>query len=446
MLGLAQLLLDPAPDERLEARVLQPLDDLLEVALEQDPHRLGAGEPAGHHVEDLVLVELADGAAVRGGHVVGLDDQRRDRVALRLRREQHLVRLQVRVGLLRVRHDLDQALVGGPRLARERALPDGVAGRVAGLVQVGREQVEVLVALGEVHAAVAHVRAGLRGDDVEPLLGHVAAQVHGHPLDARVAADLHPLDGHVVDVARAPVLVVGEVDLGAGVGVQLERAGVERLALEVGRQAVLADAALGELADHRERVRVLRRARLVDQVHDLDRVLDLDVLGHMDERAAGPEGGRGGGELALVVREPLPEVLLDQLGVLLDGLLQRHHDDPRVGVVRVDDAGAALDDQPRVLLVAEVLADDLRQLFHRVVAARLELVQGELAQARGPEAGAPPVRQRLALEDLEGGLAPLLDEISGHWPRPPPARTRSPSPPARSPARSRPRGRSGRRA
>ena len=130
----------------------QALHDLLEVALHQHPHGLGAGDAASHHVEDLVLVELADRPAVGGGHAVGLDDQRRDRVALGLLGEQHLVRLQVGVALLGVRDDVDQPLVRGARVAREGALPDGVAGGVALLVLVGGEQVEVLVALGEVEA------------------------------------------------------------------------------------------------------------------------------------------------------------------------------------------------------------------------------------------------------------------------------------------------------
>ena len=215
---------------------------------------------------------------MRGGDVVDLDDQRRDRVGLGLRREQHRVRLQVGVDLGRLRDDLDQALVGRARVAGQRALPDGVAGRVAGLVQVGREQVEVLVALGEVEARVAHVRALLGGDDVERLLGQAAAEVDRHPLHARVAADLDAPRREVVDLAAAPVLVVGEVHLRARRGVQLERAGVQRLALEVGREEVLADGALGVLADDGERVRVLRGAGLVDQVDDLDRLLDPDVL------------------------------------------------------------------------------------------------------------------------------------------------------------------------
>ena len=75
---------------------------------------------------------------------------------------------------------------------------------VAGLVQVGREQVEVLVALGEVQAGVAHVRALLGGDDVQRLLGQVAAEVDRHPADVGVARDLDALGGDVVDLAARP--------------------------------------------------------------------------------------------------------------------------------------------------------------------------------------------------------------------------------------------------
>ncbi len=145
-----------------------------------------------------------------------------------------------------------------------------------------------------------------------------------------------------------------EVDLGARERVQLERARVERLALEVGRDEELADLDLGVLADDRERVRPLRGAGLVDQPDDLDRVLDLDVRGHVDEHAAGPERGRAGGELALVEREALAEVLAHELPVLLDRLLERHDGDAVVGDLGVHDARAALHDQRRVLLVAEV--------------------------------------------------------------------------------------------
>ena len=300
-------------------------------------------------------------------------------------------------------------------------------------------------ALGEVEPGVLHVRARLGGDDVERLLRHVTAEVDRHPLDARVAADLDAPSREVVDLAAAPVLVVGEIDLRARERVQLEGARVERLALEVGGDEVLADLALGHLADDGQRVRPLRGARLVDHPDHLDRLLDLDVLRDVDEDPAGPERRRAGRELRLVVGEPLREVGLDKLRDLLDGTLERHHGDALVGDVRVDDARALLDDQRGVLLVAEVVTDDLRQLLDRLVALGLERVEVEPAQARRPEAGAAPGRDRLGLVGLECGAAAVLDELSRHRRPPPRGPTRSPCPRARMRARSRPRGRCGRR-
>src|SRR5205823_4735512 len=74
-LGRRQLERDALAHELLERLVVQALDDLLEVALDEDANRVAAWDATGHHVEDLVLVDLADGAAVRGLDVVRLDDQ-----------------------------------------------------------------------------------------------------------------------------------------------------------------------------------------------------------------------------------------------------------------------------------------------------------------------------------------------------------------------------------
>jgi hypothetical protein len=90
---------------------------------------------------------------------------------------------------------------------------------------------------------------------------------------------------------------------------------VQGLALEVRREEVLADLALGQLVDDGQRLRVLRRTRLVDQPDDLDRLLDLLAARHVQERAAGPEGAGGRGELALIGLHPRAPVLLEQLGV-----------------------------------------------------------------------------------------------------------------------------------
>ena len=70
----------------------------------------------------------------------------------------------------------------------------------------------------------------------------------------------------------------------------LEGAGVQGLPVDVRRQVVLAQRALGELADDGQGVGVLRHPRLVDQPDDLDRLLEPDVLRHVQEGAARPEG------------------------------------------------------------------------------------------------------------------------------------------------------------
>ncbi len=136
-------------------------DQRLEEALDDHPHRRRAVQAARLHVEDRGLVQLADGAAVRGGDVVGGHEHRGDRIHARLRREHHRVDLQVGVRLLGARVDLDQPLEARAALTGRGSAPVHVPARRAGLVQVDREHVEVLVLLGEEQAAEGHVAAGL---------------------------------------------------------------------------------------------------------------------------------------------------------------------------------------------------------------------------------------------------------------------------------------------
>ena len=298
-----------------------------------------------------------------------------------------------------------------------------------GLVLVGGEQVEVLVALGEVEAGVAHVRAGLRGHDVERLLGEPSAKVNRHPAHERVAGDLHALGRDVVDLARPPVLEVRELDARAGARVQLEAAGMEGLPADWRGEAVLAHRALGVLVDHRKSVCVLRSSGLVDQVDDLDRRLDAQALRHVDERAAGPERSGGRRELPLVVGEAAHVPLADQVRVLLDRPFERGDDQAlrgQLGVHRVmDGAGATLDDQPGEVILADVLRHERGQVAAGVVVARLEPVEVELAQRGRPEARPPPGGNGLALVDLERRPAAVLQPAVGsvkprHRPWPPP--------------------------
>ena len=73
--------------QRLAHRLeLDPVEHVLEEAADDQPLGLGAREAAGHRVEELLAVDLAERRAVRAADVVGEDLEAGDRVGVRLRR------------------------------------------------------------------------------------------------------------------------------------------------------------------------------------------------------------------------------------------------------------------------------------------------------------------------------------------------------------------------
>ncbi len=93
-----------------------------------------------------------------------------------------------------------------------------------------------------------------------------------------VAPDADEAGGDVVDLAAAPVLELRQAAARAVLQVQLERARVQRLApVEVLGQVVLVHAELARAVAHDERAPVLRHARAVDRVDDLERILHDDA-------------------------------------------------------------------------------------------------------------------------------------------------------------------------
>ena len=66
------------PPHRLE---LDSVEHVLEEAAQDQALRVGPREAAGHRVEELVSVDLADGRAVRAADVVRLDLEARDESA-----------------------------------------------------------------------------------------------------------------------------------------------------------------------------------------------------------------------------------------------------------------------------------------------------------------------------------------------------------------------------
>ena len=116
-----------------------------------------SGSPCALQVVELLLVELRDGGRVRAAHVVGLDLEARDRVGVRLLREQQVAALLERVGLLRARVHLDHAAPYGARAAAEHAAERKVGDRVRRRVLLERVEVDVLAAVR--HVGARHPRA-----------------------------------------------------------------------------------------------------------------------------------------------------------------------------------------------------------------------------------------------------------------------------------------------
>ena len=75
--------------------------------------------------------------------------------------------------------DLDQPLEARAALAGRGPAPVHVAAGGAGLVQVDREHVQMLVLLGEQQPAEGHVAAGLGDGELEVLAHQVPAEQRG---------------------------------------------------------------------------------------------------------------------------------------------------------------------------------------------------------------------------------------------------------------------------
>ena len=260
----AELRADPVADRLLERRVLELADQRLEEAL--DDHRTACGrrQPARLHVEDLRLVELADGAAVRGRDVVGADQHRGDRVELGRVGEQHRVELQVGVALLGARVDLDQALEAGlarappRRRASARRRPTGpVSWRSTAKTSTCSSPWLKSRPRNAMSPPGRRRRArrggGSGGRRAAPAASGSTRRARPRRPPSRRRARRRPSPQSVS---------VGEPAARAVLEVELELAGVQRVAGDLaGGEVVLAQHDLGAAVGDRQRVRVLRRSR-----------------------------------------------------------------------------------------------------------------------------------------------------------------------------------------
>ena len=167
---------------------------------------------------------------------------------------------------------------------------------------------------------------------------------------------------------------------------------------------------------HDQRAPVLRAARPVDRVHDLEWLCDLQAGGDVQERAARPQRRVGGLQLVAVVRQALGVPLREQLRVLARGLLQRAQDHaaPRQLGVELDvhHGPVALHDPPGALALGERVAHHLRHAGIGAVVAHLQPVEVEPLEARRPEARAPPHRQLRGLVHRQRRFAQLLERAA----------------------------------
>src|SRR5262245_46764437 len=131
--------------ERLADRLeVDPVEDVLEEAAHDQPLGLAAREPSGHQIEELLAVDLPEGRAVGAADVVREDLEPRDRVGMRVGREQQVAVLLVRVRLLRVALDADHPAPDRSGRVSQGALEREVGGRVRRDVLLERVVVEML--------------------------------------------------------------------------------------------------------------------------------------------------------------------------------------------------------------------------------------------------------------------------------------------------------------
>ncbi len=245
---------------------------------------------------------------------------------------------------------LDQAAVGGATAAAGDRLRDDRGRRVRRGVDHLRAGVLVLALAGE-------------GDRQRLALGVLAEQVDGRVLHRDLGADvavdpLHrralvrrgPLGDEVVHVVR-PVLDRRVPDAGVLLHDDLDDGRVQRVRRVDRRGAALDVVHVGALVGDDQRSLELAHVLGVDPEVGLQRDLDVDALGHVDERAAGPDRGVQGGELVVADRDHGGEVLLEQLGVLAQAGVGVDEDDALplellVDLV-VDDLGLVLGSDTR---------------------------------------------------------------------------------------------------
>src|SRR4051812_11510873 len=360
--------------DRLE---LDPVEDLLVEAAHDQPLGLTPREPAGHAVEELVAVDLADRRPVRAAHVIRLDLEARDGVGVRLIGEEQVAVLLIGVCLLGVLGDADHPAPDRGRPVAKRTLEREVGGRGRGEVRLQRVVVEMLVAVGEVRAG--HPRRGpLTGEVVlDPYLALLRPEAAGDPIELRVAPDSGAVGREVPRLGREALN--GDVfELRALLDEELrDRVRVAREPGVLGHVFLDDREAAAFLRDDEEAPEESAPFDRVDDPH-VERLLDLDALRHAHEQAVLPLRRVVSGEL--LVR---PDERAEKRVVL-----QALEDDP---------VGRALDLDPTLAHMGDRGGVDVEHA------------------ARPLDTGCPVRRERIRVEAAQVGEAPVLVPGGREW-------------------------------
>ena len=395
-------------------------------------HGLLLRETTGLEVEQLLVGHLGHGRFVTDHRVLGTDLHRGIGVGDGVVIEDECVTLHVALAAIgTVLHPDETAIRRAPTVLGDglrhdlrRRLRCGVGHLGAGVL--------VLSLTGVGHRQ--HLARCLRTDhdDRGVLHREAGADVAVDPLHMALRFDPGPLRDQVEDVV-GPVLDGRVGDPGRRLDDDLHDGGVQRIAGVDRRRAALDVVDLGALVRDDQRALELAHVLGVDPEIGLQRHLDLDAGGDIDERPTRPDRRVEGGELVVIRRDDLAEVLAHDLGILAHGGVHVAEDDAlggqlvpvavehHLGLVLGGDAGQVLplglgDAQLLVRVldgVGEVLPDvDLPGGGLDVV---VDVVEEDLRQI------ATPAGQRTAFEVAEGPEAEvqhpvLLGLHAGHLP------------------------------
>ncbi len=133
----------------------------------------------------------------------------------------------------------------------------------------------------------------------------MTAQQRRQPVAVGVAAHAHDARRGIEDLGGTPILHLRQAAARAVLEVELERPRVQGLPFEVAGEVVLVHAEVAAPLAHDQGAPVLRHARSVDRVDDLEGLLDRQARRDVQEGPAGPQRRVRGLQLVAVERQAL---------------------------------------------------------------------------------------------------------------------------------------------